>query len=234
MNQDHRYLVEQFQQLERPRTDTGQRPEHLGTPRIWYGLKNAERRQILLDWIADHKDLSYDDWLALCDLLYHGVSYEERCASQTLLAKFPQHRRQLPLSQFDNWLELLEGWAEVDSTCQSIFNDKDLLSDWDSWQVFLEALAQDENINKRRASLVLLVRPVSKSSDERLISQALANAESLKHEKDKLITKAISWILREAVKLHRDTIETYLDSNAESLPAIAVRETRQKLATGKK
>lgn len=234
MNQDHRYLVEQFKQLERRRTDSGQRPEHLGTPRIWYGLKNAERRQILLDWIADHKDLSFDDWVALCNLLYHGVSYEERCASQTLLAKFPKYRRQLPLSQFDRWLELLEGWAEVDSTCQSIFSDEDLLSDWDSWQVFLNALAQDENINKRRASLVLLVRPVSKSSDERLIGQALANVESLKYEKDKLITKAISWILREAVKLHRDTIEAYLDDNADSLPAIAVRETRRKLETGKK
>jgi len=236
MNPHHANLLDQFKTIARDRGTEGQRPEHieLGIDRICYGLRNPDRREIMLTWIKAHKDLSYDDWLALCDSLYHGDSYEERCASQTLLDKYPKYRRQLPLSQLDSWLGQLEGWAEVDTTCQSIFTHKDLLSDWDAWGTFLETLSQDDNMNKRRASLVLLVRPVSKSDDDRLLKQMFANVERLKHEDHKLITKAISWVLREASRQHHGAISAYIDENADSLPAIAVRETRKKLETGKK
>ncbi len=236
MNPHHKTILSKFQTLQRDRQTQGKRPEHteLGIDRIWYGLRNAERREIMLAWIKDNKDISYDDWLALCDSLYHGESYEERCAPQTLLDKYPKFRQQLPLSQLDRWLEQLDGWAEVDTTCQSIFTHKDLLAGWSSWEKFLESLSQDKNTNKRRASLVLLVRPVSKSPDERLLTQMFTTVERLKSEKDKRITKAISWVLREASRQHHSDITTYLNENAQSLPAIAVRETRKKLETGKK
>lgn len=236
MNQHHTYLLEQFQAKQGDRSTQGQRPEHdeLGVDRIWYGIRNPVRREIMLNWINNHKDISYDDWLALCDSLYNGDSYEERCAPQTLLSKYPKYRRQLPLSQLDHWLGQLEGWAEVDSTCQSVFTHKDLLADWENWQPFLDALSQDDNINKRRASLVLLVRPMSKTDDMRLRQQTFANIDRLKHESHKLITKAVSWLLRESIRHHRSTVEHYLEDNQESLPAIAIRETRKKLETGTK
>jgi 3-methyladenine DNA glycosylase AlkD len=62
----------------------------------------------------------------------------------------------------------------------------------------------------------------------------LSIVESLKHEKDKLITKAISWILRESIKQHRDAVGAYVGKNADNLPAIAIREFRKKFETGTK
>ena len=234
MNPHQAYLLEQFKQASKHGGTVIQRPEHLGSSRTLFGLRNAKRREIIQGWIDDHKDISYDDWAALIDALYHGQSYEERCTPPTLFAKFPKYRRQLSLIQLDLWLGQLEGWAEVDSTCQSIFKAKDMLSKWDEWQPFLQRLTQDKNINKRRASIVLLTSPISDSPDERFLKQSLDNVETLKHERDKLITKAISWVLRKGVKKHRQAIEGYLHENVDSLPAIAVRETRRKLATGKK
>jgi len=234
MKQRHNFLIKQFRGTEPGRGQRKQRPEHLGTRRKRYGLTNARRRQILLDFITRHKDMTYNAWVALIDALYHGESYEERCAPQTLLVKFPQYRRQLPLSQLDEWLGNLEGWAEVDSTCQTVFSDKDMLTDWDAWQDFLKTLAGDENTNKRRASLVLLTAPISSSPDTRILDLSLHLIDRLKHEKDKRITKAISWLLRKGIRQHRQAIEAYLDSNAGTLPAIAQRETRKKLLTGKK
>ena len=234
MKGHHDFLVEQFRQAEPGRGQRKQRQEHLGTRRRWYGLKNAQRRQIMLDFIARRQDMAYQDWAALIDRLYRGTSYEERCAPQTLLVKFPQYRRQLPLCQLDEWLGLLDGWAEVDSTCQTIFSAGELLADWDGWRDFLESLARDENINKRRASLVLLTAPISSSADIRILNLALRLIDGLKHEKDKRITKAISWLLRKGIRRHRQAIEAYLDSNEPALPAIARRETRRKLLTGKK
>lgn len=234
MNPHHRAILQQIQQAEPGRGQTTQRPEHLGTNRKWYGLKNDQRRRILLDFIAAHKTLSYTDWLALIDALYHGQSYEERCAPQTLFRKFPRYRRRLPLAQLEAWLGCLDGWAEVDGTCQTVFTDKDLLADWAGWSALLAALAGDANTNKRRAALVLLTAPITQSADARILALSLQLIDRLKSEKDKRITKAISWLLRKGIKQHREAITAYLDANAASLPAIALRETRKKLATGKK
>ena len=234
MNPHHRAILERVQATEPGRGRVKQRPEHLGTARRWHGLSNAQRRRILLDFIADHRDLAYDDWLSLIDSLYDGVSYEERCAPQTLFLKFTPYRRRLPLTQLESWLGQLEGWAEVDSTCQTVFSAADMLADWDAWRPLLENLSQSDNINKRRASLVLLTAPISQSDDERILRLSLRLITDLSGERDKLITKAVSWLLRKGIKLHGDAIAAYLEEHAESLPAIALRETRKKLLTGKK
>ena len=234
MNPHHQAILSQIQATEPGRGQTSQRPEHLGTGRRWYGLKNEQRRRILLDFYAAHKDLGFGDWLALLDALYHGESYEERCAPQTLFRKYPRFRRRLPLERLDAWLGCLNGWAEVDSSCQTVFSAQDLLADWAGWSALLESLAGDANVNKRRAALVLLTAPISQSDDPRLLELSLRLIDQLKAEKDKLITKAISWLLRKGIKLHRHAIAAYLDANADALPAIALRETRKKLATGKK
>ncbi len=234
MNLHHQAILRQIQATEPGRGQTTQRPEQLGSNRRWHGLKNDQRRRILLDFCAAQKGLSYDDWLALIDSLYHGDSYEERCAPQTLLLKYPRYRRQLPRPQLDAWLGRLDGWAEVDSTCQTVFSAADLLADWEGWSALLRSLAADENVNKRRAALVLLTAPITQSPDRRILDLSLTLINCLKGEKDKRITKAISWLLRKGVKQHRGAITAYLEAQAEGLPAIAVRETRRKLATGKK
>ena len=93
--------------------------------------------------------------------------------------------------------------------------------------------AKDKNIHKRRASLVLLCSPLRKSEDLRLAAISLQNVCRLKGEKEILITKAISWVLRSMVKHHRATLEMYLNEES-GLPAIALRETMRVLKTGRK
>ena len=81
---------------------------------------------------------------------------------------------------------------------------------------------------------MLLVRPAGKSADPRLYALALETIEALKHEREILITKAVSWLLRALTEHHAAEVGTYLDAQGRTLPAIAVRETRAKLATGRK
>ena len=122
--------------------------------------------------------------------------------------------RGLPLAQLDAWLGCLNGWAEVDSTCQTVFNDKDLLADWEGWSALLESLACDENINKRRAALVLLTAPITQSPDARILDLSFQLIDRLKGEKEGRITKAVSWLLRKGIKQHRDAIAAYVEANA--------------------
>lgn len=208
--------------------------KYSGSTRVHYGLSNPTMRDFVKQWMKTHPNLSYDEWQTTLTDLYQGESIDECAFAGFLLGVNPTFRNQVPLSLLDSWIGHLQGWREIDTTCQSNYTAKDILTKWDAWQPFLVDLSQRDTIQHRRASLVLLVKPVRDSADNRLISIALANVERLKHEKDKLITKAISWILRESIKRHRQTIGDYVSKQENSLPPIAVREFKKKYETGKK
>ncbi len=134
----------------------------------------------------------------------------------------------------DRWLGGLNGWAEVDSLCANVFTAQEMAEDWRPWRELIDRLSRSPDINRRRAALVLLTGPAQRSDDEVFAQAALAVIETLKAERDTLITKAISWLLRSMADRHRAALERYLAAHGPSLPKLAVRETRIKLATGVK
>lgn len=206
---------------------------YLGNSHSHYQLSNSLKRQIIKDWLRD-KNLTLEELIVLENQLYQGKSYEEKYLAGVLWGYLPKLRKQLEPKLLDKWLGELIGWAEIDATCQSNFTAQELLDNWLEWEKLIKKLARDKNINKRRASLVLLTGVVAKSNDKRLSDLAFEIIDRLKSEKDILITKAISWLLRDLTYLHKRQLEDYLKTNADSLPKIAVRETKRKLLTGKK
>lgn len=207
---------------------------YLGSSNLHYGISNPIKRQIIKNWSLDNKDISLEEFIDLLSSLYKGESYEEKCMAGMFLGYFPKLRAQIDIELLDFWLGHLNGWAEVDSTCQSNFQAAEILNNWDKWKKLIEMLSQDKNINKRRASLVLLTGVVSRSVDKRLSDLAFFIIDRLKAEKEILITKAISWLLRDLTYLHKEEVGFYLNNNVNFLPKIAVRETRRKLLTGRK
>jgi 3-methyladenine DNA glycosylase AlkD len=198
------------------------------------GVANDELRRLAKQARKGRPAWRHEQWLAFLDRLYTGDLFEQRVLAGMLLGVLTAVRRSLQLAHLRMWLAGLVGWAEIDNTCQSIWSADEVLARWEDWQPFLSGLAQDENISLRRASLVLLVTPLRSSADPRLCQQALANIERLQAERDPLIAKAISWALRAMSQQQPELARSYLDAHAADLPAIAVRETRRKLETGKK
>jgi len=171
-------------------------------------------------------------WMA--ERLFRGEAYEEKTLAALLMQASARARRAATPAMVDRWLDHLQGWAEIDSLCASVFGPEQMGADWLAWRALIERLAGDANINRRRAALVLLCMPTRKSGDPRFRDLAFELVERLKREKPILITKAVSWLLRSMAAQHRAAVAAYLEANAASLPAIAVRETRVKLATGTK
>jgi len=207
---------------------------NLGTRNVYYGLTMGVLRGIAKEFHAEHKELSYLELIDLLDWLYASDVYEQKVLASLLLSSYGGHRKELDLGKLGGWLEHLSGWAEIDNLCQSMFPEKEVLPKWSTWEKLLRSFSQSDNINKRRASLVLLLKSFRTSDDIRLQRFNLETINLLKHEKDILITKAVSWSLRTMIKHHRAAVERYLTDNEKSLPAIAVRETRKKLITGTK
>ena len=207
---------------------------YIGTTKKQYFIKTPVRIKIIREWVKKHRDITPNEFSELIDSLYTGESHEELALAGKLLENMPKLRKQLNPELLDKWLDRVEGWCEVDMLCQPSFTAEEMLLNWKVWEKLIAKFSGDKNIHKRRASLVLLTMPVRHSHDNRLSDLAFANINKLKGERHVLITKAISWLLRNLIKNHREEVEKYLAENSGSLPAIAVRETARKLATGKK
>jgi len=197
-------------------------------------ITNPVLHKIAKDFVKSHKDISLEDLVEMIHLLYKGKYDDEKQLSGKILMRYKDLKKQFDPKHLDEWLENAVGWSQVDSLCQSTFGIDDLSKNWNKWKKTLVKFSNDKNVSKRRASLVLLIRTLRETSEEKYSKLALEFVDKLKHEKDILITKAISWILREMTKNHRDKVKSYLGSNENSLPKIAVRETRRKLETGRK
>ncbi len=209
--------------------------KYLGTDKIYYCVSIGTIKKIAGDFFKRHKNISFEEYLSLLNSLYkEGKSIDEIMLAGKIVEHSPKLRIQLKPQILDNWLSHVEGWAEVDVLCQSNFKPEQMLGDWKHWEKILKQFRKDKNIHKRRASLVLLTMATRNSTDTRLSDLAFENIETLKHEKEILITKAVSWLLRSLIKNHRLQVQAYLEDNKKTLPAIAVRETTRKLTTGKK
>lgn len=204
---------------------------YTGSPHYFYAVPVPRRREIIK---AVMKDTEATELLALCEALFAGRSQEEKTMGAMVLTYRPAVRTLVEFLVLDRWLGELIGWAEVDALCYNTFTDTELLADFRSWKQFICALAQDSNVNKRRAALVFLTHPTSRSQDERIHALAFALIRQLAPEKDVIITKAISWLLRCQIDTNKAAVADFIVKQQTTLPKIALRETKHKLVTGKK
>ena len=207
---------------------------YLGNTHIRYPITAPVLRIIAKEWMKAHRDLSADDFADVLTSLVEGESSTEKIMAGILMGYSAKPQRTFDPAIFGSWLDHLVGWAEVDALCTGDFPISQVPADWPKWKKLIVALSKDTNINKRRASLVLFCSPVSRVRDMRLADEAFRRIEKLKYEKEIIITKAVSWVLRSMVRHYRKEVSDYVDGNVNTLPKIAIRETRVKLDTGTK
>jgi 3-methyladenine DNA glycosylase AlkD len=231
---EHAALLAELRGLARPYRGGVQNDSYSGSGRPFLNVSAPDRRRTIKAWLARHRTAPETELLALADSLFEGEMHEERTLGALMLQASLRARRAATPAKVDGWLGQLNGWAEIDTLCASVFGPADLATDWPAWRYLIERLREDPNINKRRAALVLLVTPTRSSDEVRFRDLGLATVERLQGERDILITKAVSWLLRAMSPRHASEVAAYLDAHAADLPAVAVRETRAKLRTGRK
>lgn len=207
--------------------------KYVGTNKPSYHLDTQTTRLIAKNFVKTHQ-FDLHQYIDLLDSLYSGETYDEVNIAAKIIEFSPQLKIEFDLKHLDNWLNYTHGWAEVDTLCQMAFTDIDLLSRWSEWEKLIIKFSTDSNVHKRRASLVLLTKPSRLSADPKISKLAFKNIDLLKSETNILITKAISWSLRQLTKFHAKQVAEYLEKNKNTLPKIAIRETTTKLLTGRK
>ena len=185
-------------------------------------------------WAARNRTIPAKDLRSVISSLVRDRSALKKTMAGILLGYMPVQRRQLNPGLYDAWLDHTEGWAAVDAICYNNFTAAEMLENFGPWKILITQLARSDNPNKRRGAIVLLTKPVKQSADPQFSSLAFDLIDTLCGEKDILITKAISWLLRHLTTHHAPAVRKYLNANSKKLPAIAVRETTRKLQYGTK
>ncbi len=197
-----------------------------------YGLRVPQLRAIVCTWGRDHKQVACDDLVALVDSLWNGASREERMLFTYLFEHYKPLIPDLTRAHFERWRRGLDNWEVTDGLGWVLAFW--LLGDPDTRLDYLGELIADEDVWSRRLALVATT-PINRGHTGFTIPDlTLELVDRVKEERHPMITKAVSWALREITKSHPDRVTVYLEENRELLATHVVREVSNKLRTGLK
>ena len=198
-----------------------------------YGLRVWQIRQIVRAWRREHREVAADDLLHLIEALWAGESREERLIALGLPQHYPHAISQLTWRHFDRWREDLDNWELTDVLGVGVLGPW-VAASLERREQHLWDLLKDEDIWSRRLGLVCIVGLKRARPNVDLLALALGLIDQAKGERDRTITRAISWVLRELGKEHPGEAAAYLEENVDLLPKHVLQEVTNKLTTGRK
>ncbi len=198
-----------------------------------YGLRVPILREIARDWQRAHHKVAREDLFALVEALWDGESREERMVALELLQHYARWIPDLTWARFERWRPGLDNWELTDVLGVAVLGPW-VLGDPDARVKHLWDLIAEENVWSRRLALVSTVGLNRGRKDISFPGLTLELIDQVKGERHPMITKAISWTLRELTKRHPEQVATYLEGNRGVLAGHIVREVSNKLETGRK
>ena len=234
VNSHHKEILKLIIDLSGQGTEHTFSDSYLGNSNPRYAIDAPTMRAIAKEWMKEHRHLTASQFENLLTSLIKGKSSTEKSMAGMLLDVSTKEQKKFNPEIFEDWIDYLQGWAEVDTVCSGRYMITEVPNNFKQWKSILIRLSKSKNINKRRASMVILCSPVRYTYSSEISKLAFQIIDRLKGESAILITKAISWLLRSMVKLYKAEVQHYVYDNIDSLPKIAIRETRTVLLTGKK
>jgi 3-methyladenine DNA glycosylase AlkD len=207
---------------------------YLGTKRKFLNVKSPDRDRIVRVVKKQIEGIDASEIRSMLDDLILSDTCDYINFAGKLLAVSKAAKESINFDDIERWISPTTGWMECDCICQTLYGEDDVLQNWERWEKIINKFAKSKNIQLRRASLVLQCKPARESSDPKLRKLAYDTVVRLMSEREILITKAISWLLRAVSNRNKTEIKKYLIQNKQTLPAIAYRETMKKIVTGKK
>ena len=204
------------------------------TSHPFYGAKVGDLRRTASGWLRGHRDADPATVAALADRLWHTGIREEQLVACFLLAG---HRAALaatdPARVGWRWTALLDNWETTDQLGMNVLGPLVAL-DPDRRFGLLGAMAADPHPWTRRVALVACTRLARAGDAAELWPRVAELLLGLAGDREAALPKASSWVLRSWLGPCPEEVAAFVGRHQDRLPAVAVRETRAKLATGTK
>lgn len=196
-----------------------------------FGVRVPVLRKIAKDWVKRNKEISDSEFLSLLQALWKQPIFELRSLAQELLMANKKYWKKFDWKVGEGWLNDVDNWVHCDVLSWQIFG---FLVLWDKSHLkSLKSYLKKPGKWHRRAAIVSLLQLIRQK--EINPEEVLGMTDEIKNDKDPMIQKAISWVLREMVRVDNATaVEKYLNQNRDKLAGYVVREVTNKLRTGLK
>ncbi len=196
-----------------------------------HGIRTPDNRRLAREWRRAHRDVDQAVVLSLVEVLWNAESRDERALGLEILNLHPDLVRDLEVARFDRWRLDIDNWGVCD------FLGTRILGPWVEAEPedrlrYLEQLVGDAHLYSRRLGLVASV--YLNTGGTEYGEWTLSQVDRLIDERDPMITKAISWSLRQMTRHQASIVEAYVDRRADRMAALPRREVRNKLRTGRK
>jgi 3-methyladenine DNA glycosylase AlkD len=229
---ERQVLLERIKQKADPRHKKGMSIA-LPTKLKVYGVRVPHLRKMARAWQHTHKQVARENLMALVEALWAGESREERLLAIYLLDRYKRWIPDLTWAHFEHWRQGVDNWEVGDGLAHWVLAPW-LLADPHGRLDHLRDLIADENIWSRRLALIATV-PINRGCTGFTVPDlTLKLIDQVKEERHPMITKAVSWALRELTKTHPARVQAYLDDYRDVLAPHAAREVENKLRSGLK
>ena len=196
-----------------------------------YGVRVPVLKKIVAGITKDLQNV--DDWefLDFIEELYKGGSFEEMHLVCYLLSKRKSVLELIKWPLLKKWSESVDNWAINDNLSCLVIGPWVLL-DFEGRVKYLERLIVSKNLWDKRLALVSIIIPNRHGLGW---EKTLEFVEIVVKERNPMIVKAVSWVLREMVrKGAASEVKTFLERNKTVLAPLVVREVNNKITTGLK
>jgi 3-methyladenine DNA glycosylase AlkD len=191
------------------------------TSRPFYGARVGDLRATASGWLRGHRQAAPAAVAALAERLWQAGIREEQLVACFLLAGDRA------------WCALLDNWETTDQLGMNVLGPLVALDPAARFGL-LQAMAGDPWPWTRRVALVACTRLARAEDAARWWPDVAELLLALAGDGKAALPKACSWVLRSWLWPCPAEVAAFVDRHAGRLPALAVRETRAKLATGTK
>ena len=197
------------------------------------GAATAELREVRREFTHRLKDAAPHVVLELANLLIDVPQTSYRFIAYELIHHHPAAISHLNAWQLEQLGRGIASWGAVD--CFAVFLSGPVWRDRRIPNSLIHGWARSADRWWRRAALVSTVPLNSKSQGGAGDTyRTLQVCRLLERDRDPMVTKAMSWALRELAKRDPRAVRDYLAARKDALPAIVLREVTNKLKTGVK
>jgi 3-methyladenine DNA glycosylase AlkD len=190
-----------------------------------FGVPVPDIRKAAGKFKKANRDLSREDMLDLVDILWNSEWYELKSLGIALLELYRVLLTARDMDLLEGMLDRCETWAHVDWIAPHVAGD--LIERYEGCKINLEEWSRHDNFWLRRAAMLALLLPLRVGGgDFDLFSRF---AESMLHDNEFFIRKAIGWILREVSRKRPGLTYTFLKKNIARLSNLTFKEGSRKL-----
>ena len=203
------------------------------TARPFYGARVGDLRRTAAGWRRGHRKATPAQVAELADRLWNAGIREEQLVACFLLAGDRAALAATDPERVRAWTALLDNWETTDQLGMNVLGPLVAL-DPDRRVPLLQAMAADPHPWTRRVALVACTRLARAGHAAELWPLVADLLLGLAADREAALPKASSWVLRSWLVPCPDEVAAFVGRHQDRLPAVAVRETRAKLATGTK